>query len=73
MATGDRRRDLALRLRYAEVAYTVVDDPLAAVDRAIEMRPSPVSQHAGSSEQEVADPIDLLGNYTAFAELWSRL
>jgi len=72
VATGDRRRDLALRLRYAEVAYTVVDDPLAAVDRAIEMRRSPVAGQA-VSDQEGADAIDLLGNYTAFAELWSRL
>ena len=34
VATGDRRLDLAVRLRYAEVACTVVPDPLAALDRA---------------------------------------
>jgi lipid II isoglutaminyl synthase (glutamine-hydrolysing) len=72
VVTGDRRRDLALRLRYAAVEYTVVDDPLAAVDRAIQMRPSPVAEQAGSA-REGAHSIDLLGNYTAFAELWSRL
>jgi len=72
VATGDRRRDLAVRLRYAEVRYTVVDDPVAAVDRAIELCPSRAAEQADPG-QKVADSIDLLGNYTAFAELWSRL
>ena len=35
VATGDRRLDLAVRLRYAEVAHEVVPDPIAAVDRAL--------------------------------------
>ena len=34
VATGDRRLDLAVRLRYAEVDHTVVAGPLAALDRA---------------------------------------
>ncbi len=36
VATGDRRLDLAVRLRYAGVVTTVVADPLAAVDRAVD-------------------------------------
>ncbi len=35
IATGERCRDLAVRLRYADVDHTVVPDPLAAVDAAI--------------------------------------
>lgn len=56
VATGDRRLDLAVRLRYAEVDHTVTAGPLAALDRAVEMASATV-------------PIDFLGNYTAFADL----
>jgi len=64
VVTGDRRLDLAVRLHYAEVAHTVVDDPVAAVDRAVEMsRPA----DAG------VPSIDFVGNYTAFADLRGRL
>ena len=35
LATGERRLDLAVRLRYAGVATTVVADPLLAVDHAV--------------------------------------
>jgi UDP-N-acetylmuramyl tripeptide synthase len=56
VATGDRRLDLAVRLRYAEVDHTVAAGPLAALDRAVEMASAPA-------------PIDFLGNYTAFADL----
>ncbi len=79
VATGDRRLDLAVRLRYAEVAHTVVSDPLAALDRAVEM-------HAGCDSPRVPSdpsaapptlarprPIEFLGNYTAFADLRRRL
>jgi UDP-N-acetylmuramyl tripeptide synthase len=72
VATGDRRLDLAVRLRYAEVACTVVSDPLAAVDRAIDMSRSRVTGRPGS-DPEASASIDLLGNYTAFAELRNRL
>jgi len=56
VATGDRRLDLAVRLRYAEVAHDVVDGPLAALDHALG-RAAPGS------------PAEFLGNYTAFADL----
>ena len=62
VATGDRRRDLAVRLRYAEVACEVVADPLAAVDRAV-----------GRVDGTGDGAVDVLGNYTAFADLRARL
>jgi UDP-N-acetylmuramyl tripeptide synthase len=67
LATGDRRLDLAVRLRYAEVPFTVVADPLAAIDRAIE------TTVAVMPESRPPGPIDFLGNYTAFADLRKRL
>ncbi len=72
VATGDRRLDLAVRLRYAEVPCTVVPDPLAALDRAMAISPSGVAGRPGT-EHVGAAPVDFLGNYTAFAELRSRL
>ncbi len=73
VATGDRRLDLAVRLRYAEVDHTVADGPLAALDRAVEMA-SAAADGAGDGAGGRADgsgptPIDFLGNYTAFADL----
>jgi UDP-N-acetylmuramyl tripeptide synthase len=65
VVTGDRRRDLAVRLRYAEVAATVVDDPVAAVEHALDGLVPPAGVTAPS--------VEFLGNYTAFAELRGRL
>jgi UDP-N-acetylmuramyl tripeptide synthase len=56
VATGDRRLDLAVRLRYAEVDHDVVGGPLAALDHAL-----------AHSDDGVT--VDFLGNYTAFADL----
>jgi UDP-N-acetylmuramyl tripeptide synthase len=64
VVTGDRRYDLAVRLRYAEVGCEVVADPLDALDHAIE---------ASRSGKVSAPVIDFVGNYTAFAELRSRV
>jgi UDP-N-acetylmuramyl tripeptide synthase len=61
VVTGDRYRDLAVRFRYAEVACQAVADPVAAVDRAVAGSPTPDG------------PVDVLGNYTAFADLRGRL
>jgi hypothetical protein len=57
VATGDRRLDLAVRLRYAEVSCQVVEGPLEALDAAI-------------ARLDAADrgDVDVLANYTAFAE-----
>ena len=68
MVTGDRRLDLAVRLRYAEVDHQVVKDPLIAVDRAVALMPSPVTGDPGSGGS-----IDVIANYTAFADLRNRL
>ncbi len=71
VATGDRRLDLAVRLRYAEVAATVVSDPLAAVDEALRMaKEDQVPDQSGSTP---AATVEFLGNYTAFADLAGRL
>ena len=56
VATGDRRLDLGVRLRYAEVEHAVVDGSTAALDHAV----------AGS---EPGATFEFLGNYTAFADL----
>ncbi|HEY5097531.1 MAG TPA: DUF1727 domain-containing protein [Acidimicrobiales bacterium] len=60
VVTGDRRLDLAVRLRYARVEAELVPDPIDAVDRALGMAPG-------------ASPLDVVGNYTAFADLRDRL
>ncbi len=67
VATGERRLDLAVRLRYAEVAHTVVADPLGAVDAAVMLA------GASASDREEQPTADFLGNYTAFADLRARL
>ena len=54
VATGDRRLDLAVRLRYAEVEHVVVAGPVAALDHAV---------------RGPGGPVEFLGNYTAFADL----
>lgn len=60
IATGDRRADLAVRLRYAEVDHEVIADPLGAVDTAL-------------GRAECGETIEFLGNYTAFADLRAAL
>ena len=59
VATGERRLDLGVRLRYAEVEHAVVDGPVAAID------------HAATRSPEGAR-LEFLGNYTAFADLRAR-
>ena len=56
VATGERRLDLAVRLRYAGVEHAVVDGPVSAIDHAVTHSPD-------------GAPIEFLGNYTAFADL----
>ena len=79
VATGDRRLDLAVRLRYAEVAHTVVSDPLTALDRAVERDAGhgsprvPPDPSAAPPTLARPRPIEFLGNYTAFADLRRRL
>ena len=65
VATGDRRLDLAVRLRYAGVTTTVVADPLACR--------GPGGRAAGLDAAGSPAPVDFVGNYTAFADLRGRL
>jgi lipid II isoglutaminyl synthase (glutamine-hydrolysing) len=67
VATGDRHRDLAVRLRYAEVEHEVVADPLAALDRAVDLVP-PTTADAIEETETL-----FIGNYTAFADVRRRL
>jgi UDP-N-acetylmuramyl tripeptide synthase len=53
VATGDRCRDLSVRLQYAGVAHAVEADPVAAVRQA----------------RVTDALVDVIGNYTAFGEL----
>ncbi len=66
VATGERCRDLAVRLRYAGVDHHVVPDALEAVDTAVRAA-------APSSGASGAPSVEFLGNYTAFAQLRNRL
>jgi UDP-N-acetylmuramyl tripeptide synthase len=52
VVSGERAEDLAVRLRYAQLPFELVRDPLEAVERA--------RAHAGK-------PVDLLATYTAFS------
>jgi len=64
VATGERCRDLTVRLRYAEVDVTEVADPLTAIDRAVEVTDR--TDGPGAT-------VDFVGNYTAFADLRGRV
>ncbi len=59
VATGDRRLDLAVRLRYAEAAHEVVARPVDAVERAL-------SRNGDAT-------VEFVGNYTAFADIRREL
>jgi UDP-N-acetylmuramyl tripeptide synthase len=56
VATGDRCRDLSVRLHYAGVAHVMEGDPLEAVRQA-------------HGDDDAGDRVDVIGNYTAFDEL----
>jgi UDP-N-acetylmuramyl tripeptide synthase len=55
VATGDRYRDLSVRLQYAEVAHTTEPSPVGAVTEAAAGDPTAL--------------VDVIGNYTAFHDL----
>jgi UDP-N-acetylmuramyl tripeptide synthase len=79
VATGDRCRDLAVRLHYAGVSHQMEEDPVAAVKIAGEGPDGP----DGARVVDVADvadvtdvagraagyAVDAIGNYTAFNDL----
>lgn len=68
VATGDRARDLAVRLRYGGVAHRVEPDQLQALRVAGELRPD--SQDNSSQDNSV---VQYVGNYTAFQDLRRNL
>lgn len=55
VATGDRYRDLSVRLHYAGVAHSTEADPVGAV--------------AAAAGDEPDGLVDVIGNYTAFHDL----
>lgn len=57
VATGERRHDLAVRLRYADIEHSVADDVADAVRTA-----------AASPGHQPGSVIDVAANYTAFQE-----
>ena len=61
VATGERGRDLAVRLRYAGVEHSFEPDAVRAVRMAVD--------NAGPG----AGPVDVVGNYTAFQVLRTAL
>jgi lipid II isoglutaminyl synthase (glutamine-hydrolysing) len=63
VATGDRCRDLSVRLHYAGVPHVVELDPVTAVQTA------QANYAATRSNRHVDVPVDVIGNYTAFDEL----
>ncbi len=56
VATGDRCRDLSVRLQYAGVVHTMEPDPVRAVAVAAALGPN--------ADEDVV--VDVIGNYTAF-------
>lgn len=54
IATGDRWRDLSVRLHYAEVDHVSIEGPLAAIDAAHDLG---------------GGLVDYIGNYTAFQDV----
>jgi UDP-N-acetylmuramyl tripeptide synthase len=74
VASGERSRDLSVRLRYAGVSHEVVDDPVAAVAAAA------WAMADGRADRATADvdrsswdgTVELIGNYTAFHDVLRR-
>jgi hypothetical protein len=59
VATGDRFRDLSVRLHYGGVQHSTEPDPVLAVAAAA----------AAASAAGSAEIVDVIGNYTAFHDL----
>lgn len=62
VATGERRHDLAVRLRYADVEHTTAD----TIDEALRVA-------MGRPEHLAGQPMDIAANYTAFQEYFERV
>jgi len=62
VATGERRHDLAVRLRYADVEHATAD----TIDEAVRVAMGRPAYVAGR-------PVDIAANYTAFQEYFERV
>lgn len=75
VATGERHRDLAVRLRYAGVDHVTAADPLEAVDVALARRGTGDGHGAPARGKRLAAPggpaVTVVANYTAFSALRS--
>jgi lipid II isoglutaminyl synthase (glutamine-hydrolysing) len=72
VATGDRCRDLSVRLRYAGVRHVMEPNPFAALRIAATGGGDPRADDAATDGAPTDDPatsVDVIGNYTAFGEL----
>ncbi|HET6794542.1 MAG TPA: DUF1727 domain-containing protein [Acidimicrobiales bacterium] len=72
VATGERCRDLAVRLRYAGVEHETVPDLAVAVRRAAAVAAAATgtgSPMAASAPEQGSAPVDVIANYTSFQQL----
>ncbi len=72
VACGERARDLAVRLRYAEVDHIVAGGYTEAVEFAATSSRHPVGPGGGAAGGHPAD-VDLAANYTSFQDARSAL
>jgi UDP-N-acetylmuramyl tripeptide synthase len=85
VATGERCRDLSVRLHYAEVEHRTVRDEVGAVRAAASLArggvpvggtPAPGIGARGRADAEAprsAADVDFIGNYTAFTDVMARV
>jgi hypothetical protein len=76
VATGDRCRDLSVRLWYGGVEHSTEPDPIAAVQKAATATAATAAATAtaatAAAGAAAAPPnavVDVIGNYTAFGDL----
>jgi UDP-N-acetylmuramyl tripeptide synthase len=70
VATGDRYRDLSVRLHYGGVGHSTEPDPVSAVERAAAGTTTIVDTASdGTATTEPPAVVDVIGNYTAFHDL----
>jgi UDP-N-acetylmuramyl tripeptide synthase len=73
IATGERGRDLAVRLRYAEVDHRYAGDLREAVGVAARLAVATPGEAGGSPTPRRAPEFDVVANYSAFQALLARL
>lgn len=86
LATGERGRDVAVRLRYAEVEHRYIADPLGALREAARLAasapaparlaaaaPAPAASAAAPAPVDGPAVFDVVANYSAFQGLRGRL